>query len=232
MIDIVNASDYMESVRSIEELVTVYRQLLSNLSDLYFALGRFDRFQKREHEIIDVNYPKEWVSYYTDRKYILEDPTVSQSAQTQTPYLWQEFRDLRPSQRVIFSDLSDFGVQDGYTIPLHAPDGMTFVASFAFRRPVVSAADRLAITALTTQFYFRYKRLLNPPSSRENVLSEREGECLCWAARGKSSWETGVILGITENTVNFHIKNALGKLQSNNRIEGVVRAICLGLISP
>lgn len=232
MIDIVTASDCMESVRSIKDLLTVYHHFLSNVSDLYFALGRFDRFHKRPHEIIIVNYPKEWVSYYTDRKYIFDDPTVSRSAQTQIPYLWHEFRDLRPSQRAIFSDLSDFGVQDGYTIPLHAPDGMTFVASFAFRRPVISAYDRVTITALTSQFYFRYKQLLNPSSSPSKLLSEREGECLVWAARGKSSWETGIILGISENTVNFHIKNALGKLQSTNRIEGVVRAICLGLISP
>ncbi|MFT8642871.1 autoinducer binding domain-containing protein [Gluconacetobacter sp.] len=231
MIDIVTASDCMESMCSTKELLTAYHSFLSDISDVYFALGRFDRFNKRDNEIISVNYPEEWVSRYTDRKYIFEDPTISQSAQTQIPYLWHEFRDLRPSQRAIFSDLSDFGVQAGYTIPLHAPDGMTFVASFAFRRPVIPAVDRVAITALTSQFYFRYKRLLSSSSS-QNVLSERERECLCWAARGKSSWETGMILGITENTVNFHIKNALGKLQSNNRIEGVVRAICLGLISP
>jgi DNA-binding CsgD family transcriptional regulator len=34
-------------------------------------------------------------------------------------------------------------------------------------------------------------------------LSEREKACLLWTARGKSSWEIGRILSISENTVAF-----------------------------
>ncbi|MBY3123131.1 helix-turn-helix domain-containing protein [Rhizobium laguerreae] len=35
-------------------------------------------------------------------------------------------------------------------------------------------------------------------------LSPREKECLLWIAQGKTSWETAVIMGISENTVAFH----------------------------
>src|SRR5262245_54643419 len=42
-------------------------------------------------------------------------------------------------------------------------------------------------------------------------LSDREKTCLGWTALGKSSWETGQILLISENTVIFHIKNAMRK---------------------
>jgi len=40
-------------------------------------------------------------------------------------------------------------------------------------------------------------------------LSAREQSCLSWTARGKSSWEIGRILSISENTVIYHIKNAM-----------------------
>jgi len=47
---------------------------------------------------------------------------------------------------------------------------------------------------------------------KEVVLSERERQCLRWAEEGKSSWAIGVILKVSENTVNIHVKNAMRKL--------------------
>ena len=64
----------------------------------------------------------------------------------------------------------------------------------------------------------------------ELKLSVRELECLRWAAEGKSSWDTGVILKISENTVTFHIKNAMNKLGTSSRLVAVVKSIKLGLI--
>jgi DNA-binding CsgD family transcriptional regulator len=61
-------------------------------------------------------------------------------------------------------------------------------------------------------------------------LSDREKACLSWTALGKSSWEIGKILSISENTVVFHIKNAMRKLGTNNRTLAAVKAIQLGLI--
>lgn len=61
-------------------------------------------------------------------------------------------------------------------------------------------------------------------------LSPREKICLSWAARGKSSWDIGRIIGISENTVNFHIKNALRKLGVRSRTVAVIKAVRLGFI--
>ncbi len=61
-------------------------------------------------------------------------------------------------------------------------------------------------------------------------LSNREVICLSWIARGKSSWEIGKIMNISVNTVNFHIKNALKKLNSSSRTLAIVKAIQLGII--
>jgi DNA-binding CsgD family transcriptional regulator len=59
-------------------------------------------------------------------------------------------------------------------------------------------------------------------------LSEHEKACLLWTARGGSSWEIGRILSISENTVAFHIKNAMRKLGRNSRTLAAVKAIQLG----
>lgn len=64
------------------------------------------------------------------------------------------------------------------------------------------------------------------------TLTLRERECLLWSARGKSSWDIGVILSISENTVNFHLKNAMAKLDAGTRIMAIVKSIRFGLIIP
>lgn len=62
------------------------------------------------------------------------------------------------------------------------------------------------------------------------VLSRREVQCLRWVEDGKSSWAIGVILNVSYNTVNFHIKNAMRKLETSTRTQAVVKARQLGLI--
>jgi LuxR family transcriptional regulator, activator of conjugal transfer of Ti plasmids len=61
-------------------------------------------------------------------------------------------------------------------------------------------------------------------------LSPREVECLKWVAEGKTSWDTGIILNISRDTVNFHIKNAMRKLRVNKRNLAVMKAIRLGFL--
>ncbi len=62
------------------------------------------------------------------------------------------------------------------------------------------------------------------------ALSGRELQCLNWVATGKTSWETAAILGLSERTVNFHIKNACRKLNVYSRQAGVTQALRLGLL--
>ena len=57
-------------------------------------------------------------------------------------------------------------------------------------------------------------------------LSGRELQCLEWVSRGKTSWEIGVILSLSERTVNFHILNACRKLN----VYGRQAAIRLGFL--
>lgn len=60
-------------------------------------------------------------------------------------------------------------------------------------------------------------------------LTKREKSCLMWAAAGKTSYETGVILQIARRTVDYHIYNACTKLGVHSRQAAVVIAVELGL---
>lgn len=61
-------------------------------------------------------------------------------------------------------------------------------------------------------------------------LSDRQAACLRWSAAGKTSWETARILGVSESTVNFHLRNACSRLGVRGRRAAVVAALRLGLL--
>jgi DNA-binding CsgD family transcriptional regulator len=64
------------------------------------------------------------------------------------------------------------------------------------------------------------------------ALNDREVETLTWAARGKTSAEIAVILGLSKRTIDFHLDNARNKLGVATRIEAAVKAAIGQLIAP
>jgi len=61
-------------------------------------------------------------------------------------------------------------------------------------------------------------------------LTTRELECLTWVCRGKSSRDTGAILGLSTRTVDSYVASAMGKLQARTRVEAVAVAVANGYI--
>ncbi len=72
----------------------------------------------------------------------------------------------------------------------------------------------------------------NEVLSRRIDLNGREVDSLTWSARGKTSSEIAVILGLSKRTVDFHIENACRKLNVATRIEAAVKAASVRLIQP
>ena len=68
-------------------------------------------------------------------------------------------------------------------------------------------------------------------NTEATALSARETDCLQWAAAGKTSLETGIILGLSPHTVNQYLTEATAKLKAVNRTHAVTKAVRLGLIN-
>lgn len=62
-------------------------------------------------------------------------------------------------------------------------------------------------------------------------LSQKELACLYWASIGKTSWEAGKILGLSERTVNFHIQAACRKLGVYRRQAAITTALRAGWLN-
>lgn len=59
-------------------------------------------------------------------------------------------------------------------------------------------------------------------------LTVREKECLHWAAKGKSSEETALILAVKKSTVNYYRKQIKEKLNCINMTQAVYEALKQG----
>jgi LuxR family quorum-sensing system transcriptional regulator CciR len=109
------------------------------------------------------------------------------------------------------------------------------VVSLATDDRVCDNGDRFGtLQILATQFLLAYSQIARKPavSGRRLNLTERERECLTWTARGKSAWAISEIIGVSEHTVNFHLKGVMKKLDTANRVSAVVTAVRMGLILP
>lgn len=62
------------------------------------------------------------------------------------------------------------------------------------------------------------------------ALTPRERECLRWVARGKTSWEIGRILTLSEHGVVFHLRSAMRKFDVSSRHRAAKIASDYGLL--
>ena len=65
----------------------------------------------------------------------------------------------------------------------------------------------------------------NSPTSLAVTLSTREKEILRWGADGKTSEEIAIILGLSQDAINFHYKTIQNKIGTTNRAQAIAYAI-------
>lgn len=81
--------------------------------------------------------------------------------------------------------------------------------------------------SITEEFDRSIEYFKNVPQQK---LSKREKECLEWTSVGKTSYEISLILGVSENTINNYISNAMRKFGAVNRSQLVAIAIRSNII--
>ncbi|MEQ1512313.1 MAG: LuxR family transcriptional regulator [Lysobacteraceae bacterium] len=186
-------------------------------------------------------YPEAWVTHYFAVDYISIDPIISHCHDHAIPLAWDEaqFHHRRivdphlQKVRHMFGEAREFGLRSGVSVPLHGPGVSWGLMSYASRQ--LAATDYEAMLPelhLLAHFVHEAARqfVRSKTPSRLPALTKRERECLSWAAEGKTSWEIGQLLNISERTSIFHLQNATHKLGVSGRQAAIARAVSLGLI--
>jgi DNA-binding NarL/FixJ family response regulator len=98
---------------------------------------------------------------------------------------------------------------------------------------IVAAGDALLSPAITKRVIEQFSRIPRPERpARLDELTERELDVFRLIARGLSNAEIGQELYISDTTVKTHITHILQKLDLRDRVQAVVLAYEIGLVSP
>ncbi len=238
--DIIDALSCAATVEDIHEACSEFCRLYDFDNFIYGA--RIPTSLSKPYFIYISGYPKAWREIYNSEGYQRIDPTVIHCATHITPVTWERlFRQSREDRRIreFFGEASQFGLVSGVSFPVHSGRGESAMLSLSSAEARQRAARKIQEATPFGQMFTAYlHEAVRRVFSQEilpltNVrLTEREKQCLLWCAEGKTTWETARILGISERTVLYHIRNASEKLNVTNRSHAIARAIAMGLITP
>jgi LuxR family quorum-sensing system transcriptional regulator CciR len=124
------------------------------------------------------------------------------------------------------------GIGEGFTVPAHVPGEAHGSCSFARVTGEQMSGEHLPLLQLVGAFAFeaarRMQRLRLAPGPVR--LTDRQRECVMWAARGKSDWEISRILGISQDTVIEHLRHARERYGVGKRTVLAIHALFDGTI--
>lgn len=216
------------------ELAAEFQDALDAFGFRFFCCcSHVDLLRPPRGAVVLHNYPLQWVRAFSELDFYYIDPVFHRANRSRTPFFWdtEEFRaDLTAPQLEIMEEARRFGIEHGYTVPIHAPRSLgTFRASCSVV-PESAAVTEESYLAVQLMACYMHSALAaeaesKPGGGPPRGLTRRERQCLELAAQGKSDWVAGRILGISERTVHNHIEHAKRRLGVTTRVQAIVHAL-------
>ena len=226
-------------VANADDLADAMIAITADLGFEYFALTHHVDLALAGASAIRLhNYPTQWADYYDANALGVSDPVHRASHRTSVGFCWSHIPALIPLTSKDWQMLDrgrDEGIGDGFTVPANIPGESSGSCSFANGPDRPIDADALPWAQLAGAFAFEAaRRLWHKPSVSDVTpprLTDRQRDCLLWVARGKTDWEISRILGVSEETVIRHVKQARERYGVDKRTSLAIRALFDGTLS-
>ncbi len=226
----------LHGVSSEPDLETVLAKAARQLGFAHFALTLEARPGPDSPPTVLIHdYPDEWAKVYVSFDLAGRDPVRRACDKSMTGFAWRTIEQLIPltrGDRQMLEVGRECGIGDGYTVPRFLPGAMRGTCSFvvapgqALPTFELLAAELVGALALASAL----KVCGADRRPTKAALSDRQRECLLWAARGKTAAETAIILGISMETVVQHLKMARERYDVHCRQSLILSALYDGLI--
>ena len=231
--------DLIERMDTLAQPETVWQSFLKFSEDYGLCRGGLADLpgphESLRQTIIYDTWPDDWRKRYLEKEYVRRDPAVLHTGKTVDPFTWSDaliLGDYSKNDRTIVYEASEFKMVEGFVVPLLSAWSGTAVITMAGDHLDLSRRDKAEVHLAAIYCHARI-RALSADRRRDLVLpplSTRERECLRWAAAGKSDWEIGEILSISEKTANAHLERAKTKYGVATRVQAIVFALRTGAI--
>lgn len=221
-----------------EDLTAVLENVSTQMGFRYFALTHHVDMVRDGAKVGRIhNYPSQWADYHDKNALGISDPVHRASHTSCAGFLWSDMERMIPltsEDRRILALSREYGVGDGFTVPANVPGELNGSCSFANAADIPVDEATLPLAQLVGILAFERARRcwgIRPLEKCPPRLTDRQRDCLLWVGRGKSDWEIGHILGITEDTVDRHLTNARERYGAPKRTVLLVRALFDGTLS-
>jgi DNA-binding CsgD family transcriptional regulator len=191
-----------------------------------------------ETEFITIdNTPRAYKESFQNPLNGRRDPVMQHCKRQSVPIIWDQATYVRSGLGDKWEEQARFGISTGICLALHMPEGRHFLLGVERDQPVPAHAGELTRMVADLQLFAVHAqdaalRILVPGPVDPSLpsLTPRELESLRWTMEGKTAWEVGHVLGITERTASLHVNNATHKLGCVNKHQAVLKALRLGLL--
>lgn len=183
------------------------------------------------------NTPMAFEEHFDSASIGLRDPVMQHCKRQTMPIIWSQRTYLDRGAVDLWEEQARFGYRNGIAMALHLPEGRHFM--LGVDRDQDLPTDRAELTRLVADLQLfavhaqdtALRVLVSEAAQPERpALTPRELDVLRWTMEGKTAWETGALLSVTERTVVTHLQNAMQKLGCNSKHQAVLKALRLGLI--
>ena len=180
------------------------------------------------------NYPASWQARYLEQGYLGVDPTVRHGMRSLLPIVWSD--EVFTSAQELWEEARSHGLRVGWAQSSRDTNGVAGLLTLARDGEPLSDSELrtkgLMMSWLAHVAHLGMSRCLSAKLLPESEvrLTEREMAVLRWTGDGKTTSEVSEIMRISESTVNFHIRNAVAKLGTANKLAATVKAAMLGML--
>jgi LuxR family quorum-sensing system transcriptional regulator CciR len=223
-----------KSARDLDELRSLVDDITKEFGFSFFLLSHHVNVV-RANIVQFSNYPEDWSNAMRRKSHFATDPVVRACQKTAAPFLWSELDrliTLSTAQREILAGAARAGMGPGLSVPLHVPGECTGSGSFAVASGRMLDERTIPSIQYVACFAFeRARRLtqrlsdLQPSISDLPGLTGRQLDCIVLMAQGKSDWDSGKILGISQRTVQEHLDTARKRYGVGSRTQLLVRVL-------
>jgi LuxR family quorum-sensing system transcriptional regulator CciR len=223
---------------SSHELKTIIESAAGAMGFRYFALVHHAALGKAGRGLIRIdNYPAGWAERFIQEDFHAVDPVHQASLRASAAFAWADLSALvrlDDRHKAILTAGAEAGLASGVTVPTHVPGEPGGSCSFARdTRARIGRTDLVSAQIVGSAAFAAARRILLgtervPVSHR---LTPRQRECLLLAAQGKTDWEIGQILGLSEDTVTKYMNAARARYGVGRRVQLAINAIYRSEIS-
>ena len=164
--------------------------------------------------------------------YVRRCPVTRHILEAREPFFWTKTmtKDSSELYRIVRTPRGR-GIH-GLQVPVFGPLGLEGAMSLGGERIDASPQTRLAVKLVSEAAFFAARRQLEAPAGgTTGPLSGREREVLAWTAAGRRQVEIAATLGLSERTVENHLRRIRKRLGVTTTAQAIRIAIRNGEIT-